>query len=290
MENSMTVGETSQETRYIALAQIDIPENARPHTQEDLQSLAQDMAKEGQLQEIVVTAKGDRYEVVAGVGRTLAGQLLSWEKIRCLVKDNLADYDRLHITFAENEEREDVSPIYQAQLMDAMMKAKNCDQRALASDIGKSENWVSEYLSLLGFSAEVQKNFARAKFSVKQLLELRKLDGDEAQLKAAKEIEEGGLSVKQTKEAVHKHLAAQGKAPKAKKPAADLAWKGEEIAVNRHFRPAGESVLDYLGWLGQALPAFMEEKPRKVDSAVPSDVDVAAKMVEPVQEAAAINA
>src|SRR5258708_6104602 len=120
MDNTRSIGEAA-ETRYIELSKIDIPENARPHNPEDLASLAANMGKEGQLQEIVVAAKGDRFEVVAGVGRILVARQLNWEKMRCLVKDSLSDVDRLHITFAENEEREDVSPIYQAQLLQRMI-------------------------------------------------------------------------------------------------------------------------------------------------------------------------
>jgi ParB/RepB/Spo0J family partition protein len=310
MDNTLTVGETAAETRYIEVSKIGIPQDARPHSPEDLASLAADMAKEGQLQEIVVvpvnsgpltgSSNGQTdpctlsidnclFMVVAGVGRVLAARQLNWEKIRCLVKDNLSDFDRLRITFAENEERENVSPIYQAQLLDAMKKAKNCDQRELAAEIGKTEANVSQYLSLLSFSTEVQKNLNRFKFSLVQLLEIRKLEGDEAQLKAAKEIEEGGLTVKETKKAVQKHLEAQGKAPKAKKPTEDLAWKGDEIAINRCFKPAAESVQDYIAWLAQALPAFAETKPARTNGhSGQSDAAVVEKMVEPVKEAVAV--
>src|ERR1700736_6121233 len=96
---------THNETLWIDLRLIDIPEDARQHDPEKLGELTSDMAAQGQLQEIVVVpvsseqsagsrndvpANGspltaDRFEVLAGVGRTLAARKLGWEKIRASV-------------------------------------------------------------------------------------------------------------------------------------------------------------------------------------------------------------
>ncbi len=218
---------------------IDVPlcvvsQNAREHLPEELDSLAADMAKIGQLQEIVVVKKGDRFEVAAGVGRLLAARKLGWTQIRCFVKENLSDFDRLRITFSENEEREDVSPIYQAQLLNAMKG--DMTARDLAAKIGKNEDWIASYLGLLQFSPEVQKSLIRIRLNLSQLRALLAIEGDEAQLKAAQEV--AGLTKEQTKEAVKKHLAAQGKEPKAKKAApGDLEWKKDALYIRRPFKP-----------------------------------------------------
>src|SRR5690242_13585689 len=99
----------------IALAHVDLPADARPHDPQALSQLTLDMEKQGQLQEIIVEKKGDRYVVIAGVGRTLAARKLGWEQIRASVKEGISDFERARITFAENEDREDANPFYQAQ-------------------------------------------------------------------------------------------------------------------------------------------------------------------------------
>src|SRR5688500_3748323 len=101
----------SHETAWIELAQIDLPANAREYQESELLSLVNNMSMHGQLQEIVVTPKNDgalpqRYEVVAGVGRTLAARQLGWDKIRCSIRTGLSQFEKLRITFSENEERE----------------------------------------------------------------------------------------------------------------------------------------------------------------------------------------
>jgi ParB/RepB/Spo0J family partition protein len=228
------------ETKWIGLDLIVVPADARGHDPVCLQELAADMAAEGQLQEIVVThvnrgpfsvdrngesEHGSRatghvyYEVIAGAGRYQAAKSLGWKEIRCSIRENVSEFEKVRITFAENADREDVDPFYQALLLQKMIQAKGLSQRQLAEMLGKTEAYVSQYLSLLKFSAQVQKDLTRVKLSLKQLLEVVKLEGDEIQLKAAHEIAAGGLTVKQAKQAVRKHLAAQGKAPRLRKSA-----------------------------------------------------------------------
>jgi hypothetical protein len=77
----------------------------------------------------------------------------------------------------------------------------------------------------------------------------------------------GKLDKEETKKAVKRHLEAQGKAPKAKKPAADLVWKGESIVI-WPFKPAEESAENFIAWLTLALPAFAETKPVREAAAI----------------------
>ena len=106
----------------INLSNLDLAPNARAHSAESLASLAEDMRRNGQLQEIIVTPKDEEhFEVVSGTGRTLAARKLGWKTIRARVMTGLSEFEKTHITFSENEEVEDVSPIYQAELMERMV-------------------------------------------------------------------------------------------------------------------------------------------------------------------------
>jgi ParB family chromosome partitioning protein len=283
MENSNN--DTVGQTLWMELQSVVIPQDARWHSDEDVDSTAQSLAKNGQLQEIVVCPLGDgRYEVRAGICRTLAAKKLGWEKIRCNVRPAASDYEKRMITFVENEEREDASPLYQAQLLKAMKDAKGCTQRDLAEEVGKDEATVSQYLSLLDFSPEVQKNFAAAKFSLKQLLEIKKLDGDEAQLKAAQEVQ--GLTNDQAKAVIKKHMAVQGKAPKTKNSEKDnvgfhFAWKGENLTVRGCWEAKGKGVGTLSMELQTALSQFLDQhpattEPQAVPEVVPEAIPAAA--------------
>ena len=302
MDNTVTVGETSQDTRYIALAQIDIPESARPHTPEDQESLAQDMAKVGQLQEIVVAAKGDRYEVVAGVGRTLAARKLGWEKIRCLIKEGLSDFEKARITYAENEEREDADPFYQAAQLQKMMKAKGWTQDELASEIGQAESNVKVYLALLKVSPEFQTGARRLALSISQLREILRLENDQDRIKLAQETHDKDLSVRALKALVDKQL---NKAPKAEKSTKEQAAHpvfnagGQSFTFaqkGKHFtmvtEPPSMDMLDvFMQNTRCAVIDYLNApKPQATPDHPPTDTEVAEKVAEPVKEAASVAA
>src|SRR5437660_587970 len=103
------------QTQWIDIKNIDVPDYFREHTPEALESLTQDIQEHGMLQEIVVAAKPDgRFELVAGRGRFSAVQKLGWDKIRAQVLTEVSELDKALISIAENEEREDVSPIDKA--------------------------------------------------------------------------------------------------------------------------------------------------------------------------------
>lgn len=69
----------ADEVRWIDLNLIGLPARGRQHNPDRVAELAQDMAKNGQLQGIVVTPKGNGFEVVAGRGRYLAAKQLNWK-------------------------------------------------------------------------------------------------------------------------------------------------------------------------------------------------------------------
>ena len=103
------------QTQLLDHSLIDVPAHFREHTPEALESLVKGIQEHGQLQEIVVAAKPDgRFELVAGQGRLTAIQKLGWPQIRAQVLTEVSELDKALISIAENEEREDVSPIDKA--------------------------------------------------------------------------------------------------------------------------------------------------------------------------------
>lgn len=203
--------ETTADTRWLDLALLDIPSDARQHTPEDLESLAQDMKLNGQLQEIIVTEQfpgsSARYVVVAGAGRTLAARKLGWDKIRCLVKETLSEFDRLHITFSENEEREDVSPIYQAGLLFRMLRSDDLSQEVLAQKLGKTQATISQYMAIWDLAESVKEIINRFIILKKaHILQICRLKTPKDQLEVAKRAVDGDWSVRQLKAKVDQKL------------------------------------------------------------------------------------
>jgi ParB/RepB/Spo0J family partition protein len=289
-------------TRWIDLSLIDIPKNARPHRPEDLESLAQDMAKEGQLQEIVVVAQGDRFEVVAGVGRTLAAQNLKWDKIRCFVKDSLSEFDRLHITFSENEEREDASPLYQAQLLKRMQEAGQFKtQDDLADKIGKSRGSITQYLVISRLEPQVQESVNRlTSLGMRHLLEICRLKTPEEQIALAKEASEKELSVKKLKAMVDKKVAPIAKSKQdAPDPRATIIFTAGGPAIKFSGQApkdvSREGLLDLFreklyGWMGAPAPQENSAVAAVLASDDPAPADSSPRIPKTPEEQAELEA
>jgi len=196
------------EIRWIELNLIDLPARGRQHDPERVAELARDMAKNGQLQDIIVAPKeGGRFEVVAGRGRYLAAQQLKWEKLQCLVKENLTEADKLFIMIAENDEREDVSPIDRGLSYTWAMEAGSLSQEALGDKIGKTHTHISQYVLAAKLPEPVQAIANRFAMGIAFINQLVRLAGkSEAQLAMAQKCAKEDLSVKQLETLVTKAL------------------------------------------------------------------------------------
>lgn len=203
----------------IPLNRIDLPPDARVHEPADIESLAADMRLNEQLQEIVVTPTGNkRYVVVAGVGRTLAARKLKWKTIRALVREGLTAFDRFHITFSENEERDNVSPLYQAYLLGQMREQGKLTQEALAKRLGKTRASIGQYLALLSLSPEIRANANRfASLGLAHFLQIIRIESQSAQDRLLRIAVTESLSVPELRRRVDRLLKtpAKGKGKKS---------------------------------------------------------------------------
>jgi ParB-like chromosome segregation protein Spo0J len=73
----MNTTNMTQKGAWIRISEIDVPDYARQHQLEGVNSLSVDMGKNGQLQNIVLVKKADgRYECIIGNGRLEAAKKL----------------------------------------------------------------------------------------------------------------------------------------------------------------------------------------------------------------------
>jgi ParB/RepB/Spo0J family partition protein len=246
-------------TEMIELGRLVIPDDARLHGEAALATLAESLRRDGQLQDVVVTPLDDgRFEVLAGVGRVMAARRLEWASIRCLVRVVSSAFEKAKITFIENQDREDVSPIYQARLLAKMLGDRQMNQSMLAAEIGRSQDWVSDHMALLSFSPEAQEGLMKFPVPLSYLRTIKRLPTPEAQIKAAERCIKEDLT--------RKELRAIVRGPKEEKvvwPADPIAWVSGQVAIQRRFDPNNETVEHYVKWVAEALPKFLAEKPQQ---------------------------
>lgn len=234
---------------WIELNLCDLRKDARFHPEGEIDGLAQSLQIK-QLQPILVCRNGGRYEVLAGVGRFLAAGKLGWEKIRADVYEGLDDVQKLDMIFTENEDRANASPLYQANLLNGMMKAGNLTQEQLGDRIGKDQTTVSLYLRLEGLSPRIWENTnAFVKFGMRHFIQLLRIENKDDQWKLAEMARAKDLSSSELAALIDKHLGVKAGAKKTGRPKGDkkvgadgfaFVQKGSNLRIKAIYDMSGD--------------------------------------------------
>ncbi|MGD9762140.1 MAG: ParB/RepB/Spo0J family partition protein [Candidatus Binatia bacterium] len=121
------------------------PDQPRRHFDADaLAELAASIAQHGILQPVIVKRYGAGFMIMAGERRYRAARLAGLTVIPALVRDD----DPLEIAMIENLQREDLSPLEEAEGLGALIDQFGYTHEALAELIGKSRPYVSNTLAL----------------------------------------------------------------------------------------------------------------------------------------------
>lgn len=164
--------------------------------EEALQSLSESIKEKGVLQPLLLRRKGEKYEIVAGERRWRASIIAGLTTVPAIVKD-LTDKETLEIALVENLQRENLSPVEEAEGFNKLMSEYGYTQETLAKVVGKSRSYVANNLRLLNLPADVQELIKKGNLSAGHA---RVLVGNPKASKLAKEIIEKGLSVRQVEQ------------------------------------------------------------------------------------------
>jgi ParB family chromosome partitioning protein len=123
------------------------PNPAQPRRHFDaaaLAELAASIAARGVLQPIIVKHDGDGFLIMAGERRYRAAQLAGLATLPALIRDD----DPTEIAMIENLQREDLSPLEEAEGLAALVERFGYTHEGLAALIGKSRPYISNTLAL----------------------------------------------------------------------------------------------------------------------------------------------
>lgn len=123
--------------------------------EEALQELADSIKEHGVLQPIVVTKKGDKYQIVAGERRWRASKLANIETIPAIVR-TVDDQHKLEMMIIENAQREDLTPIELATAYAKLKEQFNLSNTEISQRVGKSPSSVVNTMRLLKLPEEAK--------------------------------------------------------------------------------------------------------------------------------------
>ena len=177
------------------------PEQPRRHFDEGaLSELAESIAKRGVIQPIIVRPHGGGFQIVAGERRWRAAQRAHLHRIPAIVRD-FDEQETLEIALIENIQREDLNPIEEAEAYRKLIAEFHHSQDALGRIVGKSRSHVANLMRLLDLPAAVQQQVVESKISMGHA---RALIGAPDCEKLARQVEEKGLSVRDTEQLVRR--------------------------------------------------------------------------------------
>jgi len=124
--------------------------------EEALQELAESIKEHGIIQPIVVRKKEKKYEIIAGERRFRATKLAGLKEIPAIVKE-MTEQQMMEVAILENLQREDLTPIEEAEAYSSLIENLNFTQDALAKRLGKSRPHIANHIRLLQLPEDVRK-------------------------------------------------------------------------------------------------------------------------------------
>lgn len=121
-----------------------------------LKELSDSIASQGVLQQIGLRpiADTDRYEIIFGERRYRASLMAGLETIPADIYD-VSDDEAVEIAVTENLQREDVSPIEEANAYQRLIDSGRYDVQSLAVQFGKSEAYIRTRLKFIALIPEI---------------------------------------------------------------------------------------------------------------------------------------
>jgi ParB family transcriptional regulator, chromosome partitioning protein len=197
----------------------------------ELDALAQSIREKGILQPLLVRPLAGEeadFELVAGERRWRAAQRVGLHEVPVIVRP-MADSEALEIALVENLQREDLSPLEEAEAYSRLMDEFGRTQANLAEAVGKSRSHVANMVRLLSLPEPVRRRLSEGELTAGHARALLAAP-DPAAL--AEEVVRRGLNVRATERLVQRRADAP---PKARRPTRDTDTATLEHELSAHL-------------------------------------------------------
>ena len=172
------------------------PDQPRQHFDEDaLLDLASSIREHGVLQPVLVRPRADgHYQIVAGERRWRASKIAGLTQIPVIV-EQIDDEAALEIAIIENLQREDISPLEEADMFERMTAEHGYSLRKLATKLGKDKGYLENRLRLVHAPDDVRELVAVRSDTLSHAYELMKVDDPRKRRRLARQVAAGELSL-----------------------------------------------------------------------------------------------
>jgi ParB family transcriptional regulator, chromosome partitioning protein len=172
-------------------------------SEESLRELADSIREQGIVQPLIVRARGDFFELIAGERRWRAAQLLQLPEVPVIARE-ADDRAVLELALIENLQRENLNAIEEAHGFAQLAEQFQLTQEEIAAKVGKSRAAVANSLRLIKLPQTIQNFIRDGRLSVGHAKVILGLADEKNQQLAAERAIKDGLNVRQTEGLVAK--------------------------------------------------------------------------------------
>ena len=250
------VEEPKKSEMLVKISKVE-PNRTQPRKQFDedaLLELSESIKQFGILQPLLVSDKGDYYEIIAGERRWRAAKLAGLKEVPVIIKE-FNDQQVVEISLIENIQREDLNPIEEAMAYKRLIDEFKLKQDNIAERVSKSRTAVTNSLRLLKLDERVQQMLIDEMISAGHARAILAITDKDKQASVAMKIFDEKLSVRETEKLV-KQINRPEQPPKPKKELKnDFVYRdieeklkekiGTKVKINRKTEDKGKIEIEY---------------------------------------------
>lgn len=217
----------------IPLAKIVLPTRLHRVTIDDaaLLELARSIEKDGLINPISVSVQGEAYQLEAGHRRLLAHQRLHRTHIEAKVYEPGDQVNGEAIRFAENLQRENLSPMEEAAALERALREDQMSVQQIARLVHRSPAWVEQRIELLSLVDELAEHVHTRRLSIGAALELQQVEDQEHRAYLLRYALDAGATVPVIHEWVLQWLLARSHGNAADAPRPEMPIPGQPVVI-----------------------------------------------------------
>ncbi len=250
--NDSTAAGEAQEVK-LRLVEPNRNQPRKEFDEAELQELADSILRYGVIQPLLVREKDGHYEIIAGERRWRAAKLAGMKEIPVIIRD-YTDQEAAEISLIENIQRKDLNPVEEARAYQQLIGDYGMTQEELSEVLSKSRTFITNSMRLLKLPEPVLLMVADGTLSTSHAKVLLGLENEEDLKKAAAQVVEKGLNVRET-EALVKALRDKKPRPEKKVLKNQTAYTKVEndlketlktkVVIRRRSENAGRIEIDF---------------------------------------------
>ena len=254
--------EEMDEQGRILMLKLDLvqPNKEQPRKtfdEEKINELAESIKNYGVLQPLLVQKNDSFYEIIAGERRWRAAKAAGLKEVPAVLKE-YSKQEAMEISLIENVQRADLNPIEEALGYRQLIDEFGLTQEEIAVRVAKSRTAITNTMRLLKLDEQIQNMLVQGVITSGHARALLSLEDTQMQLKAAKEILDKKLSVRETERLVkrlQKEASGEKKEEKKKDETLALIYQdledrmksvmGTKVSIHNKDKNKGRIEIEY---------------------------------------------